>query len=367
PLPTVQPTPSGNTFSPTGGEAVRRVNPDNLDRLRLLDVLPAGGSPIINGAMSEDGRYFVSANAQGEVLLWDLETRTQLARLEGHAPGDFFVAEFAPEGDRLVTQDAIFTRRLWALPSAELLAEYDEEFGAIAMAFSPEGRYLATGGYSNSVYVWDAATGEEVTRLEGHSNYVFHVAFSKNGRWLASVGPDSPLHVWDVAAWMLDQTIDLDNGARLWAADFTWDDDMLAVSSGNLEQPGRLHFVDRASGQELFTRDVHTSTVFDVVWTPSYLFSVDFDSVLNLWTAQGDLVHSQEGIACGVMPLSETLFVVSTQQGGSVFYDLPDGSPNPVQPFSDLAPNSCVYINLVGNLYITTSADGLVRLWGIPE
>jgi WD40 repeat protein len=75
---------------------------------------------------------------------------------------------------------------------------------SLNVAFSPDGRLLATGGDENTVKVWDVATGRELRTLRGHSGDIYAVAFSPgvpggdgSGRWLASAGEDSAVKIWD--------------------------------------------------------------------------------------------------------------------------------------------------------------------------
>jgi WD40 repeat protein len=66
------------------------------------------------------------------------------------------------------------------------------------LAFSPDGKILASGGYDNRVRLWDPETGKEVRTLEGHKGYVNSIAFSADGKWLASGSQDHDLRLWDV-------------------------------------------------------------------------------------------------------------------------------------------------------------------------
>ncbi len=65
------------------------------------------------------------------------------------------------------------------------------------MAFSPDGRWLATGGEENTVKIWDVQTGRELRPLRGHTNDIYAVTISPDGRWIASGGEDSTVKVWD--------------------------------------------------------------------------------------------------------------------------------------------------------------------------
>ena len=60
----------------------------------------------------------------------------------------------------------------------------------VAAAFTPDGKRLATGGDTGIITLWDAATGQEVLTLRGHSDAISRLTFSAHGRFLASSNKD---------------------------------------------------------------------------------------------------------------------------------------------------------------------------------
>ena len=68
------------------------------------------------------------------------------------------------------------------------------------MAFAPDGKWLATGGYDGSVQLWDTATGKVTTTLIGHHQRIGSLAFAPDSRTLASGAADGTVKWWNVPA-----------------------------------------------------------------------------------------------------------------------------------------------------------------------
>jgi WD40 repeat protein len=68
-----------------------------------------------------------------------------------------------------------------------------------SVAFSPDGKLLASAGASNDVQLWNVATHEELEPFKGHTRWVRFCAFSPDGKMLVSVGLDNVVRFWHVA------------------------------------------------------------------------------------------------------------------------------------------------------------------------
>ena len=161
-------------------------------------------SPLSSGgaskalAYSPDGRLLAIAGGGGvQIDLWDMRTHHQSTRLTGHTDFVHSVA-FSSDGRRLASCGSDRRVRVWDVGAARCVAvlngHTDEVFSAV---FHPDGRRLASGGRDRAVWLWDLATGEEVARLEGHTNYIYSLSFSPDGSSLVSGSGDKTVRIWD--------------------------------------------------------------------------------------------------------------------------------------------------------------------------
>lgn len=138
-----------------------------------------------------------------------------------------------------------------------------------ALAFSPDGRWIASGSQDKTIRIWDVTTGHEQRVLKGHSNPVTALAFSPDGQWLASSSEDGTVRVWDPATGTSNSTFSLGAG---FAEDvvFSPDGRFLVASAAAADEGGNsvIAIHDAISGEKIHAITVEWNNATPVLITP---------------------------------------------------------------------------------------------------
>jgi WD40 repeat protein/tetratricopeptide (TPR) repeat protein len=141
----------------------------------------------------------------GEVRVWEAATGRPIGA--PICPGSaVYQAGFSPDGRRLFTIRATtksgnhYQVQVWDAATGRAVAGplVHSATAVIDAAFSPDGRFLATGTSEGTAHIWDAATGQALRTVAAHAGPVWQLAFSADSRWLATASEDGTAGVWEV-------------------------------------------------------------------------------------------------------------------------------------------------------------------------
>jgi WD40 repeat protein/predicted Ser/Thr protein kinase len=252
-------------------------------------------------AFGPDGKSLAAAGTGGEVTIWDMPDGREHRTLRG-GRSPWTSLTFGP-GDRIAAAGFDRTVRSWDARNGEgqLVLEGQSE-GFASLAFSPDGSLLATGGgdpvsvvhdfsgknpppgnQPRAVTLRDSTTGRVVRTLDGHAGSIHGLAFSRDGKRLASAGADRTVRVWDLSTG--SDPLIVRSKSVVFAVAFSPDGSRLATAG--IDRIVRIR--DSTTGRVLHELAGHTHWVVGLSFHPdgARLASAGFDQAVRIWDVEG--------------------------------------------------------------------------------
>ncbi|HEV7237589.1 MAG TPA: WD40 repeat domain-containing protein, partial [Ktedonobacteraceae bacterium] len=246
---------------------------------------------VLAVAWSPDGTRLAMGNWNGQIQAWDAKTGHHVINFPGAGFQQVFSLIWLPDGSSIVAGGDNAVVWVWNAATGEVQNKYQSQegniqnndrghTGVITVASSPDSKYIASGGYDQTVQVWEAATGRLIVIYRGHTGGIGSVTWSPDGRYIASASYDMTVQIWDATTGRLILTY---HGHTKEVYAVAWSPNGQHIASGGKDNTVQVW--DALTGHTLFSYHGHSMAVQDVAWSPNGSTIASAADNVQLWNS----------------------------------------------------------------------------------
>ncbi len=300
------PESTASTNAASGQNQNEIVASDGEPSIAPAAVLSGNAGPVWAVAFTPDGETLAMAIDDGTVKLWNVAEKRVRSTIKAH-PGPVWGMSISHDGRFLATGGDDSKVRIFDLATTNEERTFETKYAVRTLAFSHTTNDLLIGGRTGQVEIWNAETGERTIKTSGHAGTVAGVAFSPDGRTIASVSGDKTAKLWNAATGGEQLALEGHSGGIYGVA---FSPDSSKIVTGGWDKTARVW--DTASGSLDHTCEAHDGDIWAVAFSPSTPFgaSVGEDRVVRVFHTE------QKAEIAALKAHTATLYAVTFSRDG---------------------------------------------------